>query len=406
MNFGLIRAVAFFHDSPGIIPAMQRRSFVFLVLALVALTAMHRPDLFAQESDEEEERAKYQPYRDYGEDWRWGSLFGITPEDGVLVGTGAIVYKFAFRTFPYLYRMELVGGLTLKTGRFKIRYTATFPDLAKKLSLDLLAYASELEVRNFYGFGNDAPRNKDLERGNFYRVASRQYFIRPELRYKLGRIALLKCGASFKHFEVRPQANRFLTNVPISPLGDDRSVVGTGVELLLAALDTAIAPREGFSLELSAWNFPGLFDHARPFQRYGGDLRGYASAGPATLALRVAAEKLNGSYPFYEAAFLGGAGSLRGYNLNRFAGDGSVIGAAEVRCDLFKLRVLVPTQIGLFVFSEAGRVYLNGNSPKGWHADVGSGISLAPISRDLTFSVSIASSVEGVFVNGAFGFSF
>ncbi len=362
--------------------------------------------IVAQQVEDDEERAKHQPYRDFGTDWRWGSLFGITAEDGILAGTGAIVYKFAFRTFPYLYRMQFVGGLTFKTGRFKIVYTAAFPDLGRSLSLDILAYASELEVRNFYGYGNDTPRDADLERDNFYRVASRQYFIHPEFQVRLGKLTYIRIGASFKHFEVRRQANRFLNGNVVSGFGDDRSVLGTGVEFGVAMLDAAVAPRDGFSLLLSAWNYPGLFNGTQPFQRYAGDMRGYASAGPATLALRVAAEKVDGQLPFYEAAFLGGAANLRGYNLNRFAGDASLTGSAELRFDLFRTKILLPTQVGIFFFGDAGRVYLQGKSPKGWHADVGGGVSLAPLSRELTLSVSVGSSVEGVFVNGGFGFSF
>jgi outer membrane protein assembly factor BamA len=363
--------------------------------------------LHAQDEDEEE-GAKYQPYRDYGADWRLGSLFGLTPEDGVLVGTGAIVYKFGFRTFPYIYRMELVGGLTLKTGRFKVKYTAKFPDLGEKSSLDILAYASELEVRNFYGYGNNKPRNEDSlkKNGDYYRVASRQYFIQPTVKFELGKIASLGFAASFKHFEVRQKPDRFYTTASLDSLGDDKSILGAGIIFELAFSDASVAPREGFLLGLSAWNYPNPFRTSKPFQRYVADLRGYVSGGPVTAALRVSGEKVDGEFPFYEAAFLGGANSLRGYDLNRFSGDASLAGSAELRLSLFRLKLLVPTQVGVFFFGDAGRVYVEGNSPGGWHADVGGGISLAPVSRDMTLSISIASSVEGLYINGGFGFSF
>ncbi len=365
------------------------------------------PVTHAQDSDEEEEqRAKYQPYRDYGEDWRLGSLFGFTPEDGVLLGTGAIVYKFGFREFPYIYRMSLVGGATIPTGRWKFVYTATFPSLTQSLSLDVLTYASELEVRNFYGVGNATPRDQALEKNDFYRVASRQYFVQPRLGMKLSPIAALHLGVSFKHFEVRQKPNRLLTTAKLDSLGDDRSIFGAGVAFDVAFGDAAVATRNGFYLGLSAWNYFDPFEPAKPFQRYSGDIRGYVSAGIATLALRTFGEKLSGYYPFYEAAFLGGGGNLRGYNLNRFSGDAAVGASAELRFELFKLKLLVPTTVGFFVFGDAGRVYVDGKSPGGWHADAGGGLSLAPISRDLTLSLSVANSPEGIFVTGGFGFAF
>lgn len=376
-------------------------------LALL-LSAMLAPDpsARAQETDEDEQVAKYQPYRDYGTDWRLSSLFGFTPEDGILVGTGAIVYKFAFRTFPYLYRMELVGGITLSTGRWKFVYTAKFPSLSTNASLDIRAYASELEVRNFYGFGNNTPRDRQLEKNDFYRVASRQYYLEPLLRWKFGETVTLGLGASIKHFEARQEANRFLSSALLDTLGDDRWVVGTGVNVEIRTGEAGVAPRQGFFAVLSAWNYPYPFDRRRPFQRYTADLRGYSSLGPVTLALHGAGEKLEGQFPFYEAAFLGGATSLRGYNLNRFSGDASLSGSAELRLSLFKLKLLLPTQVGVFVFGDAGKVFLDGKAPSGWHADAGGGISLAPISQELTFSIAFASSPEGLFVNGVFGFSF
>ena len=379
--------------------------FSLFVLLLLLLSGV-RGAVYAQDDDDAEERAKYQPYRDYGEDWRLGSLLGLTPEDGLLVGSGAIVYKFGFRTFPYIYRMELVGGVALKTGRWKLLYSAKFPALSKSLSLDLLAYASELEIRNFYGFGNSTPRNEDFEKNDYYRVASRQYFVQPVLKFKLGGYASLGIGASVKHFEVRQKANRFLTNASLDSLGDDRTIVGTGVSFQFAVRDAEIATRQGFSMDVSAWNYPNPFKKARPFQRYTCDARGYASAGLATVAVHLSSEKVEGDVPFYEAVFLGGGGNLRGYNRNRFTGDGSLAGSAELRFDLVRLKLFVPTQVGVFLFADAGRVYVDGDSPGGWHSDAGGGISLAPLSPDLTLSISVGSSVEGVFVTGGFGFNF
>ncbi len=378
------------------------RVLIAFLSLMIAPLSIVRP----QDSAEEEEREKYKPYRDYGTDWRLGSLFGITAEDGILVGTGAIVYKFGFRTFPYVYRMELVGGITLKTGRWKFVYTARFPSLGRKLSLDLRAYASELELRNFYGYGNNTPRDKSLEKSDFYRVASRQYYVQPVLWWRLGESAMVGMGATMKHVEVLPQPNRFLSSALLDTLGNDRPVLGIGMNVDVRLGETGIAPREGFSAALSAWNHLYPFARRSPFQRYTADLRSYASAGPATLALRAAAEKVVGHFPFYEAAFLGGANSLRGYNLNRFSGDASLLGTAELRLALFKLKLLIETHVGVFVFGDAGKVFLNGKAPSGWHADAGGGISLAPAAREMTFSVSIATSPEGLFVNGGLGFSF
>jgi hypothetical protein len=233
---------------------MKTIMLVAFSVGLFFLLSMQPLVLHAQESDEEEERAKYQPYRDYSEDWRLGSLFGITPEDGVLLGTGAIVYKFGFREFPYIYRMSLVGGATIPTGRWKFVYTAKFPTLANNLALDILAYASEIEVRNFYGFGNNTSLDERLEKDNFYRVASRQYLIQPILSLTLNEITKLRFGTSFKHFDIRHSLGRFIALFPLDSIGDRRSVLGMGVALDIAFGDAAVATRNGFYFSASAWN--------------------------------------------------------------------------------------------------------------------------------------------------------
>ncbi len=50
-----------------------------------------------------------------------------------------------------------------------------------------------------------------------------------------------------------------------------------------------------------------------------------------TLALRVGGKKVWGAFPFQEAAFIGGRSTVRGFQEQRFAGDGSLYGNAELR---------------------------------------------------------------------------
>ncbi|MEO8168873.1 MAG: hypothetical protein ABI623_11545, partial [bacterium] len=249
------------------------KKIVLLLLLCLIITAPRALD--AQIEADGKQEAKYEPYRDYGEDWRLASLLGLSSEDGILVGTGAILYKFGFRAFPYIYRMELVGGLTLKTARWKFKYTASFPSAGKNLAVNLLSYASELEVRNFYGVGNNTMRDEMLEKEDFYRVASRQYFVSPSFKLKLNSKFTVGVGISYKHFEVRQKPNRFLSNAAFDSLGNDRSVSGAGVLLNVDFGEIRIPQRTGLTMSLSAWNYPDLFHKLKPFQRYAGDVRGY-----------------------------------------------------------------------------------------------------------------------------------
>ena len=125
-----------------------------------------------------------------------------------------------------------------------------------------------------------------------------------------------------------------------------------------------------------------------------------------TLALRVAGRKLWGTYPFYEAAFVGGDSTVRGFVEHRFVGDAAVFGNLELRLSLARVFILVPTQLGVFGLGDAGRVYFSGQTSDRWHAAAGGGVWLSFLSPANTVSVAAAHSVEGTrwYVKAGFAF--
>jgi len=358
---------------------------------------------------DDEEIMKYQPPRDYGHDWAFGVMLGLTPEDGFLLGGGPVLYEFGFRKLPYVYRTELLGGVTVKTGAFKVTYAAHLPTLLDHVTGKINAYASEIEVKNFYGYGNASLRDKEKEGDNFYRVNSREYLIQPGISYYLNERLSLGFVTSFKHFQLRSTSNRFLGSQNVDSLGNDRSVLGAGIQVELDTRDHFLFPMHGVHALLEAWDYPDVFRSGRPFQKLAADFRLYIGGKlltDMTFAVRLAAEKLHGPFPFFESAFLGGGGSLRGYFHQRFAGDASAVGSADLRIALFRMKILVPTEVGMILLGDVGRVWVDDQSEGSMHSDAGAGLWFAPLSRDIIISVSGASSIEGLRVNGGLGFAF
>jgi hemolysin activation/secretion protein len=70
---------------------------------------------------------------------------------------------------------------------------------------------------------------------------------------------------------------------------------------------------------------------------------------------------------------MGGRSMLRSLDAQRYAGDASLYGSVELRLPLFKFAFIVPLDVGIFGVVDAGRVYLNGDSPGGWHSAKGVG---------------------------------
>jgi outer membrane protein assembly factor BamA len=304
--------------------------------------------------------------------------------------------------------MSLLGGASIPTGRYKIVYTAVWPALAERLSLDLRAHASQLEVRNFYGFGNDSPRDEDLEEEGFYRVSSREFLFQPVIRYATGSGSSVGAGFNINNFKVREEEDQYLNSAFVS-YGDDRTIASVGLLFLVDSRDHPLAPHKGVLFGIQAWNFVEVNANEDPFQKFTGDLRFYLGDTLGTdlmLAMRIHGEILDGDFPFYESAFLGGIGSLRGYSSQRFAGDVCVFGSVDLRASIGRWKVVIPTEIGVFLLADAGRVWVDAESPGTLHADWGGGIWMAPLNRDALLSFSVAASPEGVFVGGGLGFAF
>jgi outer membrane translocation and assembly module TamA len=93
-----------------------------------------------------------------------------------------------------------------------------------------------------------------------------------------------------------------------------------------------------------------------------------------------------GDFPFAEAAFLGGAGSMRGYPTQRFAGDAAAFGSVELRQPLGQVRLLVRGRLGVFALADAGRVWMDGDSPGGWHTDYGAGVWFETVGIPITLT--------------------
>lgn len=357
----------------------------------------------------EEFQKEYELFRDYGEDWRLGTFFAVNSEDGLILAGGPILYHFGFRTFPYVYRMELLAGVSIPTGRFKVVYSALWPSLSDRFSLDLHTFISQLELRNVYGFGNNTGRDDELESDGYYTVSSTELYVEPVLSYRIIQDVSVGFGASVRTVNVEDEEERFLSASDFKDFGNNRTVGSLGVSQLIDTRDHPLAPHSGVSLFLEARGYLEVFGNEEPFQKYRGEFRFYLGDTVGTdimVAARVRGEIISGTFPFYEAAFLGGVSSLRGFPSQRFAGDASLLGSAEIRFSVGRWKIIVPTEVGLFLLADAGRVWVGGQSPGAVHTDAGGGIWIAPLNRDTILSLSVATSEEGFFIGGGIGFGF
>jgi hypothetical protein len=149
---------------------------------------------------------------------------------------------------------------------------------------------------------------------------------------------------------------------------------------------------------------PALWDVQSGYGQVGGVLSGYLGSSRVVLAARVGGQRVFGEYPWFDAAFLGGL-NARGFTFQRFAGDTSLYGGAELRLWAARVRVL-PLRLGFFGFYETGRVWSDGISDGEWHGSYGGGLLMQLPSTPIMVRARIAHSNESTLFYFGSGFSF
>ncbi len=344
---------------------------------------------------------------DYGSLIKPLPFFGYNTDDGIFLGGGQMIFKYGFRKSPFANQMAFLGNYAFATGAFRLRYAGVFIGFINNIHLSVEAQATvPKRVDNFYGFGNATRRNQNLEKDDFYRTRFNEYVLRPALLAYVHPRAWASLGVAYKFTDLRPRDNTFI-GMQLPYGSTQAALLEFSGALQYDSRDRAAAPTTGFFGRLDVFHFPKAFDNEGAFTKLRGDSRIFLGGKNVTLALRAAGERVWGRlFPFYEAAFLGGNESLRGFRRQRFAGDAMAFGSAELRFFLARIILLVPTDVGLFGLADAGRVWHDGRSEGSWHKDFGGGLWLAPLRRDLTFSIGAAVSSEQTAVVAGLGFGF
>jgi hemolysin activation/secretion protein len=161
--------------------------------------------------------------------------------------------------------------------------------------------------------------------------------------------------------------------------------------------------------DVSGTVYPAVWDAEDAFGELHAEVATYLAAPgklEPTLALRAAGRKVWGTFPFHEAAFVGGRESVRGFSEQRFAGDAAAWGNAELRVFLTDFFLVLPGELGLFALGDAGRVWNPGESSSKWHAAAGGGIWFAFVDRANTITLGVARSGErtGFYIRSGFLF--
>ena len=341
----------------------------------------------------------------------WGHTTGVIPWVraggglGVLLGLELRRTDFGFRKHPYGDQHKLRVAYSTELNDFGGHYTYESLRTDNRARFAVDASISDLSIIRFHGFGNDT---SSALPDDFYDVAQREYTFEPAYRFDTQAFDL-SIGPVVKFATTRSEDQPTLLQLE-NPYGTgDFGQVGARVGFVLDRRDHPDAATKGAYLEAEGSVYPKAWDVEETFGEAHAEAGVYATAPivfKPTLALRVGGQQVWGRYPFHESAFLGGPFTIRGLRRQRYAGDSSAYGNAELRLTLVDRGDAFLSRIGVFGLADGGRVWLAGESSDTWHHGVGGGVFVSVMKPENVWSLSVAQS-EGrtrVYLLGGFMF--
>ncbi len=292
-------------------------------------------------------------------------VVGYQATDGFLLGAQQTWLVPGFRLHPYAATHTVTFNVATTTRGVAASYTGRMREAIGAFDLDVNALASTPRyARNFYGFGNASPEIP----GQYARVDLARVQARAGLGTPIGQGVRLVLGPTARYADAQRGEITALPDdgpVPTERLPDrafePQAHAGGFARLELTTVDRAVNPRQGIRLEAEGAVQAEVSSSAETYGTVGGEAVAYLPLGlspQVTLALRAGGAHRIGEFPFFDAAVLGGPGSLRGYRRERFAGRTAASASAELRVKLFNLNAYVlPLEVGVLGFGDAGRVW-------------------------------------------------
>jgi outer membrane protein assembly factor BamA len=189
---------------------------------------------------------------------------------------------------------------------------------------------------------------------------------------------------------------------------DSASIYGrkqyAGGKLLVEVnnLNSEIFPTRGICWHNELRVQKGLNSDTQPFTEAHTDMDIYASlSDPARLVavLRAGAGHIfSDNYEYFQAMSIGQNNYLRGFRRNRFSGRSLAYGSLELRAKVGEIKGYVfPGAFGLVGFTDAARVWADGDPSRRWHHAVGGGAYYIPFNMFLISATTAFSREEALF---------
>lgn len=327
-------------------------------------------------------------------------VVGSNADDGFFFGFGLHLQRQGFHKEPFKNKQNFdIRFLTLSNA-LDFKYNGFFIDVVQGTHLELdLGARDNRFTHNFYGFGNNTEAL--ISSHAYYRVQLSRIYVAPSVvRYPYPKLKL-SIGPYMERLGLDPVTGTIISDIRAAATADSlklqNTYLGVNVGLAWENLDSERYPTRGMQFSIKNALFGNLTGEEGLVNQLSADLSFFVDLGlglDAVLAMRSGASVTLGDYAFYHASTLGAKQNLRGYRDMRFTGDIAFYQNTELRLRLFGLKTYATSgSLGLIIFNDMGRVWLQDEKSYRWHDGYGVGIWGSPF-NSMMFSFLFERSSE------------
>ena len=337
------------------------------------------------EPTHKELQARFEPTRDWGWDLLFFPQLTYDTSRGLVAGALGVFTSYGFELEPFSNQTRFGAAYSTGTSQPRVDLATKFRTGSPLSILGFISYSGMDQVF-FFGLGNQTPRIQQLDNAGFYQTTQKRFILHPLLDVEIAGPFHASVGGLFEH----------VSNVDRNTLAAQTpgfratSLMAVETNLALDVTQTRSLVPRGFKASVFGRYYPSVLDLNSDFLKVRGSAAYFLPFRLLTdilLGVQVAGEKNWGTYPPFEAAFLGGipgavgldpgtftGNLLRGYDLNRFAGDASLVGNVDLRIAIGSWNSVLPIRYGLLGVFDIGRVFFTPESSTKWHKDGGGGL--------------------------------
>lgn len=345
------------------------------------------------------------------------AIVGYNRDDGFIIGGGfKHIQQKGFRKLPYSSSQQVILSGALSTGAYRAKIKTDWIAVFGNADVELNAstYAPH-NTHNFFGIGNNTVYDKKKSI-TYYRSRYTLVQVDPMLRWRKNNGVTLRLGTTFQYYGLEEDDNkdRFIIDHALKSYDSStlfKKRIFTGVTFFYEKdrRNNIHFPSKGGVFLFETKGYQGLNHYSKSFVQALSSLSLYISLNQQSsivLANRLGGGITLGQAAFYQSVFLGGHDNLRGFRNYRFAGSHMLYNNMELRMRLAQIgSYILPGQLGVTFFYDAGKVWANGANSRTIHQGVGGGIYFAP-ANIAVFQLLAGYSTEGWNPHFTMGFRF